>query len=169
MGKNYFYNGSLAVSSPNLVHIRMPSHAKKNVSMGALDGLIGFHLRIAQIRVFKDFEDGVGELGLTPAGFSVMEVLRQNPGLTQSKLAAAIMLDRSSVVPLLDKLEKKGLLSRQSSTTDRRNNHLFLSEEGLKVLEASKALVKKHESRIAKALSKEESQQLIGLLSRLAV
>lgn len=142
--------------------------SKNTLSRGSLDELIGFHLRIAQIRVFKDFEQSVGELGITPAGFSVMEVLRQNPGITQSKLAAAVFLDRSSVVPLLDKLEKKGLLSRQASTTDRRNNHLFLSEEGTRTLDAAKALVNQHESRISNTLNLEERQTLISLLGRLA-
>ncbi len=146
----------------------MPAQAKKNFSRGSLEDLVGFHLRIAQLRVFKDFEESVGELGLTPVSFSVMEVLRQNPGLTQSKLASAIYLDRSSVVPLLDKLEKRGLLSRQASTTDRRNNHLFLSKEGLQLLETSKEVVKKHETRISKALSREQYRQLIELLTQLA-
>ena len=146
----------------------MPSQTKKNLSRGVLEDLVGFHLRIAQLRVFKDFEESVGELGLTPVSFSVMEVLRQNPGLTQSKLASAIYLDRSSVVPLLDKLEKRGLLSRQASTTDRRNNHLFLSDDGLALLETSKEMVKKHEARISKGLTRDEYRLLISLLTRLS-
>lgn len=143
-----------------------PSGKKQN--RGSLEGLIGFQLRIAQTRVFRDFEHSMETLGVTPGGFAVLEVLRQNPGLTQSKLAEAVCLDRSSVVPLLDKLEKRGLLFRQASTTDRRNNHLFLSDEGGQVLAATRTKVAAHEARIAKNLSRDERKALISLLARLA-
>lgn len=135
---------------------------------GSLDDLIGFQLRVAQTRVFKDFEQSMETLGITPAGFSVLEVLRQNPGVTQSKLAEAVHLDRSSVVPLLDKLEMKHLLYRQTSTKDRRNNHLYLSEEGTQILEASKERVAEHEARISRTLKRDERKTLISLLARLA-
>lgn len=146
----------------------MFAQPQKKQNRGSLEDLIGFQLRVAQTRVFRDFEHSVENLGITPGGFAVLEVLLQNPGLTQSKLAEAVCLDRSSVVPLLDKLEKKGLLSRRASTTDRRNNHLFLSEEGAELLSASKQRVAEHEARIAKGLNREERRTLIALLSRLA-
>lgn len=146
----------------------MPAPSTRKQNRGSLDDLIGFQLRVAQTRVFRDFEHSVESLGITLGGFAVLEVLQQNPGLTQSKLAEAVCLDRSSVVPLLDKLEKKGLLSRQASTTDRRNNHLFLSKQGTELLNASKQRVAEHEARIAKGLNREERKALISLLARLA-
>ncbi|HEX5392216.1 MAG TPA: MarR family transcriptional regulator [Rhodocyclaceae bacterium] len=146
----------------------MPAQSGKKQHRGSLDDLIGFQLRVAQTRVFKDFEQSIETLGITPAGFSVLEVLRQNPGLTQSKLAEAVNLDRSSVVPLLDKLETKHLLYRQTSTKDRRNNHLYLNEQGIQLLEVSKERVAEHEARISRTLNRDERNTLISLLSRLA-
>lgn len=145
----------------------MPAQSKK-VSRGILENLAGFHLRLAQLKVFKDFEESMGDLNISPVGFAVMEVLNQNPGLTQSKLATAIFLDRSSVVPLLDKMENRGLLSRQASTTDRRNNHLFLSEEGQALLAKAMERVESHESKMAKLLNPDEYRQLITLLTKLS-
>lgn len=146
----------------------MPAQSGKRQSRGAIDELIGFRLRVAQTRVFKDLERSIETLGITPAGFSVLAVLRQNPGLTQSKLAEAVHLDRSSVVPLLDKLEAKQLLYRQNAPQDRRSNYLYLSEEGTRILDASKEKVAEHEARIARMLNGEEREILIALLSRLA-
>jgi len=145
----------------------MPAQSKK-VSRGILENLAGFHLRLAQLKVFKDFEESMGDLNISPVGFAVMEVLNQNPGLTQSKLATAIFLDRSSVVPLLDKMENRGLLSRQASTTDRRNNHLFLSEDGLALLTRAMERLESHEARMAKLLNPDEYRQLIALLTKLS-
>lgn len=146
----------------------MPEQSETKQGRGSLDDLIGFQLRVAQTRVFRDFEQSMETLGITPAGFSVLEILRQNPGLTQSKLAEAVHLDRSSVVPLLDKLETKHLLYRQTSTKDRRNNHLYLSDEGTQVLEASKERVAEHDARISRTLNRDERRTLISLLARLA-
>lgn len=146
----------------------MQEQSETKQGRGSLDDLIGFQLRVAQTRVFRDFEQSMETLGITPAGFSVLEILRQNPGLTQSKLAEAVHLDRSSVVPLLDKLETKHLLYRQTSTKDRRNNHLYLSDEGTQVLEASKERVAEHDARISRTLNRDERRTLISLLARLA-
>ena len=141
--------------------------AKRSLALGALEDFAGFHLRLAQIRVFRDFDRTLGDLGVTPASFSVLEVLRANPGATQSRLAQAVRLDRSSVVPLLDKLEQRGLLRRQASADDRRNNHIYLSAQGQELLESAIARVREHERRMTAHLSSAEKRTLVLLLGRI--
>ena len=63
----------------------MPS--SKAPDRGTLDECIGFYLRVAQVKVFKVFDEILGEQGVTPASFSVLEVLHRNPGITQSNTA----------------------------------------------------------------------------------
>ena len=147
----------------------MPKSAGRTSGLGALDDFVGFHLRIAQIKIFRDFERGLADMGVTPASFSVLEVLRANPGATQSKLARAVHLDRSSVVPLLDKLQDRGLLSRRASVTDRRNNHIYLSPQGKALLEAAMLRVREHERRMTARLTAVEKRALIGLLAKIGV
>ncbi|MBK8759684.1 MAG: winged helix DNA-binding protein [Sulfuritalea sp.] len=43
-------------------------------------------------------------------------------------------LERSSMVPMLDKLSRRGLLGRRASTTDQRLNHLHLTDAGRELL-----------------------------------
>lgn len=144
----------------------MPKSARKPVELGALEGFVGFHLRVAQIQVFRDFERALADQGVTPASFSVLEVLRANPGTTQTRLAHAVHLDRSSVVPLLDKLEQRGLLQRRASTTDRRNNHIVLTEAGLALLQSAMARVREHEQRMTARLGAAEKKSLVALLGK---
>jgi DNA-binding MarR family transcriptional regulator len=144
----------------------MPKNAKRAIGLGSLDDFVGFHLRIAQIKVFRDFERELANLGVTPASFSVLEVLRSNPGATQSKLADAVHLDRSSIVPMLDKLEDRGLLTRKASTTDRRNNHIYLSREGEALLGAAMRRVREHEQRVTVRLTASEKKALLMLLDK---
>ncbi len=143
----------------------MPT-SRKATDLGSLNHLVGFHLRLAQLAVFKDFAGRLGEFGVTPAIYSVLEVLRQNPGLTQSKLAATVRLERSSMVPLIDKLSNRGLVERRASTTDRRHNHLYLTAEGSTLMAEADARVARHEASVCAGLSTTEKRTLLKLLSR---
>jgi len=164
-----FYIYSLVFNMALTQQIAMPKNARRTIGLGSLDEFVGFHLRVAQIKVFRDFERELADLGVTPASFSVLEVLRSNPGATQSKLAHAVHLDRSSIVPMLDKLEGRGLLSRRTSTTDRRNNHIFLSREGETLLGAAMRRVREHERRVTAKLTAAEKKALLTLLEKVGV
>lgn len=136
------------------------------VDLGALPDLVGYHLRMAQLTVFKDFDRELADVEMTPAVYGALEVLYHNKGLTQTRLATAIGLDRSSLVPLLDKLQKRNLVSREASLEDRRSNHLFLTAEGRQLLAKASKRVRLHEQRVFGALSKTEVKQLIKLLAK---
>jgi len=143
----------------------MPT-TRKPPTIGALASHVGFHLRLAQLAVFKHFESKLGEIDVTPAVFSVLEVLQQNDGITQSKLAGVVALDRSSVVPLLDKLAKRGLVERRASTTDRRHNHLHLTDSGRDLLAEAHRRADQHEKEICKPFTVAEKKLLLELLDR---
>lgn len=139
---------------------------RKTTSLGCLNDHVGFHLRLAQLAVFKHFENALGEIGVTPAIYSVLEVLHDNPGITQSKLATAVRLDRSSMVPMLDKLGKRGLVERRASTTDRRHNHLFLTPDGETLLGDARARASAHEKQVCACFTAAEKKTLLELLDR---
>jgi DNA-binding MarR family transcriptional regulator len=96
----------------------------------------------------------------------VLEVLHQNDGITQSTLAATVSLDRSSVVPLLDKLAKRGLVERRASTTDRRHNHLHLTDAGRELLAEATRRASEHEKEVCKPFTIAEKKLLLDLLGR---
>ncbi len=134
---------------------------------GLLPGLLGYRLRLAQQSVFRDFERSVGTLGITPGRAGMLLLIESNAGLSQSRLAEAVGLDRSTLVPILDDLERRELVERQPGV-DRRTNGLALTTDGRRFLTSLKRQVRVHEDRIAARLSVAEREQLIGLLARLA-
>lgn len=138
------------------------------LDLGGLPDLVGYQLRMAQVMVFRDFDRELLDLGITPAIFGVLEILRRNKGLTQTRLALAIGLDRSSLVPLLDKLQKRNMVEREASIKDRRSNHLHLTAAGEEMLVEAERRVMLHEKRILTRLTKSETRQLIQLLMKLA-
>jgi len=135
------------------------------LALGILPELIGYHLRLVQRAIFADFAESVGAEGISPGLFGVLVLVEANPGLKQQRLAEAAHLDRSSLVPVIDKLEAKGLVERRAA--DRRSNGLFLTAEGTALLRSLKRRVRRHERRVVENLSAREQRELIRLLGRI--
>lgn len=58
---------------------------------------------------------------LSPSQFNLLNVLTDFPdGCTQSDLSRQLIMHRSNVTGLVDRLEERGLVARQASATDRR-------------------------------------------------
>ncbi len=138
-----------------------------NLDYDILPTLIGYHLRRAQIGVFNDFVRTMSREYVSPGQFGVLTLIGANPGLSQSALARAVGIERSTMVAVIDTLEARGFVERQPSPVDRRSYALMLSENGGTLLEKLKPQVYGHEDAVAKDLSLEEREELIRLLSKL--
>ena len=105
-------------------------------------------------------------LDVSPVIFAVLALIDANRGLKQSALAKAVRLDRSSMVSLLDNLERRKLVERSAVEGDRRSNALALTAAGASLLRTLKRRVASHEQRLAHGLSAAEREKLVELLSR---
>ena len=92
-----------------------------------LPTLVGYQLRRAQISVFDDFVKTMTSVQITPGQFGVITLIAANPGLTQSALARAVGIKRSTMVVVIDALEGRRLVKRRPSVIDRRSYALVLS------------------------------------------
>ncbi|MGH8706164.1 MAG: MarR family winged helix-turn-helix transcriptional regulator [Burkholderiales bacterium] len=135
------------------------------LDQGALPGLLGYRLRLAQQVVFSDFAASVQ--GLSPGRIGLLILIDANPGVAQSRLAEAARRDRSTMVGALDQLEGRGLLERRRGV-DRRSNGLWLTRPGRAFLARALRSIAAHERRIATRLSVAERRQLLALLGRIA-
>ncbi|OGA73773.1 MAG: hypothetical protein A3G81_28360 [Betaproteobacteria bacterium RIFCSPLOWO2_12_FULL_65_14] len=131
---------------------------------GMLPALLGYRLRLAQQAVFRDFSASVAEI--SPGRVGILLLVDANPGVTQSRLAQAVSLERSTMVGVLHTLEGRGLIERRRGA-DRRTNGLWLTAAGRALVARLKRRIQVHERRVAARLSPAERQQLIGLLEKL--
>ncbi|HEY8553164.1 MAG TPA: MarR family transcriptional regulator [Burkholderiales bacterium] len=137
------------------------------LARGLLPELLGYHLRLAQIAIFKDFKQSVGKDGITPGLFGVLVLIEANAGMKQTELARAVHLDRSTVVNVIDNLERMKLVERRAVEGDRRSRALYLTPQGKARLQKLKREVLEHERRLARHLSPAEREQLVDLLGRI--
>ena len=92
----------------------------------------------AQAAAVERIERGLSEAGLPPLGwYDVLLELSAAPGrrLRMHELASAVVLSRSGLTRLVDRLEKAGLLRREPHPEDRRGSFAVLTEEGARMRE----------------------------------
>lgn len=144
-----------------------PAGSDGAVDLGPLTGLIGFALRRAQLAVFQDFHRHFTDSDVRPVQFSVLVVLRHNPGVRATQVACALGIKRTNFVPLFDSLQARGLAERRPVKGDRRASALYLTEAGVTMLAALERRVVEHEAKFAARLGVEGRYQLMSLLHRL--
>lgn len=138
------------------------------VLRGPMADELGFHLRCAQLAAFRHFAQAVGaEGGITPGLYGMLQAIGSNPGLSQSALAVAMDVDRSSIVKVVDRLEEKGLIVRDTSPTDRRRYRLHMTPTGAQALQRIEDAVTRQDRAFSARLDDAERATLIDLLTRL--
>lgn len=148
---------------------RARTASPSTIDRGLLTELVGYALRRAQVAVFRDFGRAMEDLPvpLSPGEFAILVLVERNPALSQTALARAIGVDRSTLVPILDRLERSGLVARRPVPRDRRRHALALGRRGARLMAGYVAAARKHDKRVQRGLSPREAVQLLRLLDRL--
>jgi DNA-binding MarR family transcriptional regulator len=107
-------------------------------------------------------------VGGTEAQFNLMSVLRDDPGpLTQNDLSRRLLVDRSNVTGLLDRMESAGLIARNNVEGDRRSYHITLTSKGSQALERMDAAYREKLAQIMSELTAEQQRTLTELTAAL--
>ena len=131
-----------------------------------LDGLLGYRLRRAQGAMHRDYMATVAELNLTQKQTATLWLINANPGVSQVSVAAALGMDRATMMALTDRLEARGLLVRKRSTIDRRRQELYVTAAGAKLLGKVKERIHEHEKRFASLFRPAELRVMLAALEK---
>jgi len=135
------------------------------IGLDALVGHAGYAVRRFQLWIFQDFIKTLAAVDIKPTQYSVMTVIGANPGLTQMAVAKRLGIERARLVHLLNSLERRKLLRRVPSTTDRRSHALHLTAKGEDSLRKFRRLAAQHERHVAEKIGKENRERLLQILS----
>ena len=131
-----------------------------------LDGLLGYCLRRAQGAMHRDFMAAVSELELTQKQTATLWLISANPGVSQVSVAAALDMDRATMMSITDRLEERGLVIRKRSSVDRRRQELYLTPAGISRLRKVKARIAEHEARVRALFKPAELAALVDALKK---
>jgi DNA-binding MarR family transcriptional regulator len=126
-------------------------------------GQLFFRLwRASHTRVAEALES----IGLTPALFGVLNVLAARKGANQQEVGAAMGIDPSTMVSLVDELESAELAERRPHPTDRRAREVAITPKGRRILERARRMANQVDDEVLRGLTAAERRELLKLLRR---
>ncbi|MDO5529616.1 MAG: MarR family transcriptional regulator [Paracoccus sp. (in: a-proteobacteria)] len=130
----------------------------------SLREMVSFRIRLIQIAAYRRFEAVLRGYGTAPRYFGLLKIVEANPGISQSRLAEAVMLERASLVPILDVMEREGVVRRDPSPSDRRLRCVSLTEAGAGLLAQMAPEVARHEAAMTAGIGAGDMARLIAML-----
>ncbi len=121
----------------------------------------------AYLAISRHVAADVARYELTSSEFGILEALYHKGPLLLGDLQRKILVTSGGVTYLVDRLERKGLVTRESFPGDKRSRFAVLTPEGSALI---KHIFPGHARRLAKvlgALSPKEQKRLTGMLREL--
>ena len=105
---------------------------------------------------------------LTAVQYAALVTIGAHPGIDATRLSEIIYFDRSTIGDVLDRMEGKGWILRESTPHDRRIKRLELSSAGQSVLQQVEPGIRRVQDRLLAALTAAEAKTLVRLLGKIA-
>ncbi len=121
--------------------------------------------RLLRIQIDRAL-DGAG-LGLTAGEARTLAYVSLYPASRQTTLAAQMNVEPMTLVTFLDRLERRGLVARETDPTDRRAKTVQLAPDVQQTLEQVLGITRKVQEEALRDFDPDEIEKLRGLLKRM--
>jgi DNA-binding MarR family transcriptional regulator len=129
-------------------------------------------LRKVTRKVTQIYEQALEPLGLGASQFGVLAHLFARPGFTIGGLAAAMMMDATTLTRVLRPLDRGGLVTLVTTPADRRRREVALTDRGKEVLREALPLWREAQAQMTERLGPAQMDDLRrslgGALTKLA-
>lgn len=143
------------------------SRPERPLSLGRIDKLVTAKLRAVDILLRGTFYEVTEQAHLREGVISSLAIIATNPGISQNEIGAQLTIDRTTIVAVIDTLEKLGWAERRKSKEDRRRHSLQATPEGEAQLNRLVDAVEKIEEEMLAMVPKEDLDQLLQILDRM--
>ncbi|MBF6468181.1 MarR family transcriptional regulator [Nocardia beijingensis] len=116
---------------------------------------------------YGDFTAAAASENLTASQGKALTVLRRGP-VAMRALAETLACDASNVTGIINRLEKRGLVRRETSTSDRRVTNLVITPEGEQVIDSIRGKMRATRDGLDR-LGDQDRDCLYALLERVFV
>ena len=131
--------------------------------------LFGFRFAVLARRWRRAVERNLEKAGLTDATWApLIHLSETGDGVTQKDLAGRVGIDGSSLVRLLDILERRGFIVRRVDTDDRRARLIFLTETGRHAVADIRRVLARTDADLLADLSDTEVEGMLAAFDRIA-
>lgn len=113
------------------------------------------------------FAEQCSNLDLTPVQFAILTVLQSGEEMDQLTLSTSVGIDRTSGADVIRRLERRGLLTRQPSTLDRRARIVKVTDEGKAFARRVRPLMARAQDRLVAPLTEAEREEFYRLVNKM--
>ena len=145
----------------------MRTAARRQKVRESFSRLPGHLIRRVHQRATAYFSEECGG-DLTAVQYAALVAIGAHPGVDATRLSEIIYFDRSTIGDVLDRMENKGWILRESTPADRRLKLLTLSPAGRDVLQQVEPGIRRVQERLLAPLTEAEAKTLVRLLARMA-
>ncbi|MGW3292527.1 MarR family winged helix-turn-helix transcriptional regulator [Streptomyces sp. enrichment culture] len=126
----------------------------------------GYLLHKAALLLVEDVEKELGAVDMRMRYFFVLASLAGGPELSQQDLSRLLNLDPTTVVTVIDEMERNGHVERRRNPADRRRYNLILTDSGRAALAEANAVSTTVEDTFFGRLDDDERAVLHKMLGR---
>ncbi|SFT10760.1 transcriptional regulator, MarR family [Sulfitobacter marinus] len=105
-------------------------------------------------------------IDMTSVQFAALQTIHEAPGIDQARLAHHIAYDRATIGGVVDRLERKGWVTRSINPEDKRARRVALTGRGRAVLQKAAPIISALQGNILSGLSDAECAQFIALAAK---
>ena len=106
-------------------------------------------------------------LKVTPAQLGILFLLKGKDGRTMTELSRDLGTDNSGITRSVDRLEKSGLVERNSNPEDRREYSITITKAGISETESAKKIIASINRKINSEFSQAELDDFIKYMQRI--
>lgn len=134
----------------------------------AVSGRLSYLFKRVHLDLAALHDELLAPFGLSAGELAVLLLIDAREPESQQQVAQRLGVDRTTMVGLIDALERKGLVARRPDAADRRRNVIELTAAGRKTLRRAVKASDRAEQRLLADLDDAEAAQLRSLLGRVA-
>jgi MarR family transcriptional regulator, transcriptional regulator for hemolysin len=128
---------------------------------------IGLRLTRTSRAITQAFERAMAQAGGSVSTWQVLLLVRSQRWDTQSELADQLGITGATLTHHLNALERKGLVRRWREDSNRRVQHVELTDDGIELFNRLREVARRHDRQLRSQLTDDEVERLGELLERL--
>ncbi|MGH3488951.1 MAG: MarR family winged helix-turn-helix transcriptional regulator [Actinopolymorphaceae bacterium] len=138
-----------------------PSRRPTRPDLAAMVAPLGRALAAAELPILRTHD-------LTMWAYAVLVGLGDEPVRTQAALAQAVGADKTRIIPILDDLQDRRLISREPDPDDRRVRLVSLTAKGRRVRTSAQTAIQRQENRLLSRIPAADRRAFLRVLRTLS-
>ncbi|MBM7646553.1 DNA-binding MarR family transcriptional regulator [Scopulibacillus daqui] len=132
----------------------------------SLDVSIGYPTVLTGRRIVHFLYSHLRLYDITPEQWTILRYLGGQDGITQKELSQKSGKDQATVTRILDILDRKELIVRQSNASDRRSFLVYLTEEGKALRDTIEPIMQEIYEKVFNGIPEEKLEIFLEVLNQ---